>query len=409
MSQHGELGPGADPSLPLEVPRVALVMVAIGDLSSSGGAERQFSDLFEHFRQMGPRRVTFITARASLMRLRQAGRLLQTEGVVALPLGSAPARGRASVAWMTALLIVVTLWRRFDLVHLCLPTPSYVPFAAFISRLPRAIRPQVVLNVIDCTLAANLRIRQPEDPYERQVVEAHRLYFRWVRLDGIYTWYEAFADVCRAARLVRENTVVRAARYCFTDPLRFHPDRHKQPVIVFAGRLSEQKRPWLFVEAVARLRDHLPEVIRGWRFEMYGGGLLEARIREMIDSYGLGDLLTLSRTPDLSAVFARTRLFVSTQAFENFTSLAMLEAMAAGNAVIGEDVGQTREFVRHGENGLLATAGTREGFADAIEQYVRHPEWHDRMAAASRQLATDVHTVQHFAADIAGFWREVVR
>jgi glycosyltransferase involved in cell wall biosynthesis len=308
---------------------------------------------------------------------------------------------------MTVLLAWVSLWRRFDVVHVCLPTPSYVPFAALISRLPRALRPRVVLNVIDCTLAHNLTSGLAADRYEQQVMEAHRMYFRWVRLDGIYTWYQAFADLCHAQGLVARDTLVRAARFCFTDPQRFEPAAHKENVIVFAGRLSEQKRPWLFVEAVALLAKQFPDLVQNWRFEMYGGGVLEPRVRESIATFGLGEVISLAHTPDLAPVFARTRLFVSTQALENFTSLAMLEAMAAGNAVIAEDVGQTREFVEPGQNGLLVSVATAAAFAEAMAEYLRHPESHDQMAAASRARATTVHTIENFTADITAFWCEV--
>jgi glycosyltransferase involved in cell wall biosynthesis len=383
-------------------------MVAVGDLSASGGAERQFSDVFEYLRRTGAAHVTLITARASLVRLRRAGRLRNIDQVVALPLGASPARGALNVAWMTALLVWLTLVRRFDIVHLCLPTPSYVPFAGLLTRLPRAVRPRIVLNVIDCTLAYNLATGQAADIYEQQVLDAHRLYFRWARLDGIYTWYRAFADECRRRRLVASDVVIRAARFCFTDPQRFRPQAEKQNVVLFAGRLSAQKRPWLFVEAIALLRRRCPDLIRNWRFEMYGDGILRSRVAELIAAEGVGDIIAVTSTPDMAPVFARTRLFVSTQALENFTSLAMLEAMAAGNAVIAEDVGQTREFVIAGDNGLLVSPATGETFAQAIGEYLRHPEWHDRMAAASRQRATSVHTIEHFAEDITGFWQDVV-
>jgi glycosyltransferase involved in cell wall biosynthesis len=207
---------------------------------------------------------------------------------------------------------------------------------------------------------------------------------------------------------VAGEVVVRAARFCFTDPQRFRPHAEKQNVVVFAGRLSEQKRPWLFVEAVAFLRRRFPDLISGWRFEMYGDGVLRSRIVELIAAEGVGDIVAVTSTPDMAPVFARTRVFVSTQALENFTSLAMLEAMAAGNAVIAEDVGQTREFVIAGDNGLLVSPATGETFGQAIGEYLRHPEWHDRMAAASRHRATHVHTIEHFAEDISGFWQEVV-
>jgi glycosyltransferase involved in cell wall biosynthesis len=386
---------------------VALIMVAVSDLSASGGAERQFTDLFQHFRRCHRGRVTLVTARAALERLRQAGRVADADGVIALPMGRTPARGRLGIAWMTLLLLRTTIGRGFDVVHLCLPTPSYVPYAALITRLPRAWRPRVVLTVIDCTLAHNIGSGRPTDLYEQQVVDAHRLYFRWVRLDAIYTWYRAFADTARRERLVPPGTIVRPARFCFTDPEKFQPSARKANVVVFAGRLSEQKRPWLFVEAVAVLRSRRPDLIQGWRFEMYGDGALRARIVQLIETHALGGVLTLSRTPDMAPVFAGSRLFVSTQALENFTSLAMLEAMAAGNAVVAEDVGQTREFVTHGDNGLLVSPATGDTLANAIADYIEHVEWHDRMAAASRDRATHVHTIEHFADDITSLWREV--
>lgn len=385
--------------------KIALVMLAVGDLSGSGGAERQFADLHRHLSSSATDDVYLITSRAARSRLRAAGRASTGRRVIALGLGRRPAAGGIATAWATLRLAWTTMWRRFDLVHLCLPTPTYVPYAALTTHLPRAVRPAVTLTVIDCTVAPNLGSGEPRDTYERQVLGAHNLYFRWTRLDGVYTWYTAFADLANRGRLLPASAVVRAARYCFTDPTRFAPAA-KQRSIVWAGRFSAQKRPLLFVDAIAELRARWPSLVEGWRIEMYGAGPLADDLARRIAAHGLGETVAVSRTPDLSPVFGRSRLFVSTQADENFTSLAMLEAMAAGNAVIAEDVGQTSEFVRSGENGRLVGAPTAEAFASAIADYLREPGRHDAMAAASRRLATDVHTIEHFADDIAAFWRE---
>ena len=387
--------------------KVALVLVVVGDLGGSGGAEREFSQLFEYLRGRATGRATLVTAAASIPRLREAGRLASGEEVIALPLGSRPAQGLVGVAWLTLTLLWTTLVRRFDVVHLCLPTPSYVPYAAVVTRLPRMLRPRLVLTVIDCTLAHNLVKHTAADLYEQQVVDAHRMYFRWTRLDGVYTWYQAFAAAARDNGWFRGQPVLTAARYCFADLSRFKPLPAKEQRIVFAGRLSAQKRPLLFVDAIASLKARHAGLVDGWRFEMYGGGVLEPEVRARLDQHGLTDVVSVSRSADLSPVFARSRLFVSTQAFENFTSLAMLEAMAAGNAVIAEDVGQTREFVRPGENGYVVSPPSADAFADAIADYLRHPERHDAMAAESRRLATEVHTIEHFAGDISAFWRDV--
>jgi glycosyltransferase involved in cell wall biosynthesis len=383
--------------------RVALVMVAMGDLTGSGGAERQFSDVFAYLRTQPGIRAQLITSAASMQRLRDAGRLLHGDDVVALPLGPRPASSKPGIVWLTLHLLLATIGRGLDVVHICLPTPSYVPYAAIAAWLPRSWRPAITFTVIDCTLASNLTGGTPADRYEQQVLDAHRWYARWTSPDGIYSWYEAFTAAARALGIFSRSRIV-SARYCFTDPDRFRPGG-KQPVIVWAGRLSAQKRPLLFVDAVASLRQRYGALSDGWRFEMYGAGALEAAVRERIRTHRLDHIMVLSKAADLSPVFAITKLFVSTQALENFTSLAMLEAMAAGNAIVAEHAGQTALFVG-ADNGYLVSEPTAAAFADAMARYLNEPRRHQAMAEASRALATDVHTIEHFTADLTAFWRQ---
>jgi len=384
-------------------------MVAVTSLEGSGGAERLFSVLHEYLtaRDEGPH-VTLVTAHASLSRLQAAGHLSPPAGVLALALSSTPGKGKLGVAWMTLALLWATLVRRFDLVHICLPSPIYVPFFAVLSRLPQALRPRLTLTVIDCTLAGSFDGPPPMGTYERQVLDAHRLYFRWTTLDGVYSWYRAFVDVAPRVSGLTSSAIVHAARFCFTEPARFRPAPTKDRLIVFAGRLSHQKRPLLFVDAVARLREREPDLVAGYRFELYGKGVLDDAVRDRIAFHGLGGVLAQKYGADMAPVFARSQVFVSTQAIENFTSLSMLEAMAAGNAIIAQDLGQTREFVRPGENGLLVVDESPDAFADAIAHYLRSPQLHAAMAAASRAIATDVHTIEHFGGDIEVFWNSVL-
>ena len=389
-------------------PRIALVMVVVSDLGGSGGAERLFAALHAFLSRSRQADVALITASSSLARLQAAGHLSDANGVVTLPLGDQPGRGRVGIIRLTAELLRSIVGRRFDLVHICLPSPIYAPFAAILSRLPSAVRPKITLMVIDCTVAPSLDAAPPAGSYERQVLDAHLMYAKWARLDGVFSWYRAFVEAA-ARRLPRSaNGLVRAARFCFTEPTRFAPSADRDNVMIFAGRLSEQKRPLLFVDAVAALRTLEPALIDGWRFEMYGRGILQRQVEKRIAAHDLGGIVRLTHAIDLAPVLSRSRVFVSTQAVENFTSLAMLEAMAAGNAIIAEDVGQTSDFVRHGENGLLVASATPDAFAGAMADYLRRPERHAAMAAASRAMVTDVHTIEHFADDILAFWRDVI-
>ena len=384
-------------------------MPVVSDLGGSGGAERLFSHLHEFLTTRHDADVTLVTSAAALRLLQAAGRLTTPTRVLALDLGARPGRGRAGVVRMTARLLAATFRERFDVVHLCLPSPIYAPFAAVLTRLSGVRRTKVTLTVIDCTLASSLEAPPPVGTYERQVLDAHAMYARWARIDGTYSWYRAYVDAVARGANHTTGGLVRAARFCFTEPDRFKPAPVKDRVVVFAGRLSEQKRPLLFVDAVAALRRRHPGLIEGWRFEIYGRGVLQEQVDARIADHELTDIVRCTHAIDLAPIFSRSRLFVSTQAFENFTSLAMLEAMSSGNAIVAEDIGQTREFVRHGENGYLVEAATPDGFAAAMAEYIGHPERHDAMAGASRAIVTDVHTIEHFAEDILTFWRDVLR
>ncbi len=384
-----------------------MVFAIVGDLSGSGGAERLFTRLHEHMqaRDEGVA-TTFITSRGGLERFRRAGVLGDASGVLTVGVDGRPGQSKLATLRMSCELLWLILVNRFDVVHLTTESPIHLPLAAALRILPGRVRPKLTMTIVDCTLAGSLSKPPAPGTYERQVLDAYQLYERWAAVDGIYAWYDAFVKAARHRRAWIQP-VMAAARFCFTEPERFKPASPKQPLVVFAGRLSEQKRPQLFVEAVAVLRRREPELIKGWRFEMYGRGVLADRVANLITQRGLADIVTLTHAIDMQPVFSRSRLFVSTQMIENFTSLAMLEAMSAGNAVIAEDVGQTREFVTHGVNGLLAREPTPEAFATLMSDYLRHPDRFENMAVASRRVATEIHTIDHFADDIAAFWRGV--
>jgi glycosyltransferase involved in cell wall biosynthesis len=86
----------------------------------------------------------------------------------------------------------------------------------------------------------------------------------------------------------------------------------------------------------------------------------------------------------------------------------MNEAMAAGNAIISRNVGQTNLFVKHLVNGILAYPDTEEGLANAIEYYITNPQIHKSMQNESIRLTEEVHTFQNFKSQIENFWDKTI-
>jgi glycosyltransferase involved in cell wall biosynthesis len=65
----------------------------------------------------------------------------------------------------------------------------------------------------------------------------------------------------------------------------------------------------------------------------------------------------------------------------------IVEAMAAGRAVVSTTVGGVADAVVHGENGLLVPPGEPDALAAALEMLLNDPARRRGMGAAGRRLA----------------------
>jgi len=385
-------------------PRVALTLLGCDASGQIGGAEQFFARLADAYarRPDAAFDVHFAT-------MADAARVLRRRGLLTAPerLHTAP----NLPAWKfkaftdSALLCRLLLRGGFDLVHVVMPSAFHAPALALLARRPR--RPALVLNITDCTVAHHWN-----DPARRSDPQrtAYRTTLGLVPFDGLYSWYTLFRDAVEAGAIrPAGQPLVRAARTVFTDLSRFAPAPAKEQRIVFAARLVPMKRPELFIQAVALLLRDRPGLAAGWRFTLLGDGpLREALLRQRADTGLTQEQLEFAQSDDLAPVFARSQAFVSCQDHENFTSLAMLEAMACANAIIARDVGQTGEYVRHGENGVLARGHDAPAMARALEAFLEAPQHHAAWGRESRRLATEVHTEDAFVQDVEAFWTEVL-
>ena len=132
----------------------------------------------------------------------------------------------------------------------------------------------------------------------------------------------------------------------FTDYSLFTPHYPKAKEVVFCGRLIASKRPDLFVDAVHELQLNAdPSVLQGWRFRIVGGGEMRGSLLDRIQRYGLTSVLSVEQTPTTFSILNGSSIFVSLGLYENYPSQSLLEAIAAGNAVLATDVGETRRLL----------------------------------------------------------------
>ena len=131
---------------------------------------------------------------------------------------------------------------------------------------------------------------------------------------------------------------------------------------VFVGRLSEEKGLLTFVKAVAQA---------GAKATIVGTGPQEEELQRTVEATGADVEFAGYQTGDaLFEIIRNARaLVLPSECYEN-APVVLLEAYGVGTPVLGSNLGGIPELIVENETGLLAQAGSVEGFAVALQRYV---------------------------------------
>ncbi|HWN66393.1 MAG TPA: glycosyltransferase family 4 protein [Haliangium sp.] len=188
-------------------------------------------------------------------------------------------------------------------------------------------------------------------------------------------------------------------------------------VVVFAGRLEEQKGVRFLLEALPLVK------ARGSRFHLlvYGTGSLDEALRRQAASMGLADDVTFAGfvpKEDLVQVFHRADVGVMPSIWESFGYVA-LEMLACGLPVIVTPVAGLDVIVEHGRNGYKVPIHGAEGaggevdvpaLADALVAALSaDPAARARMADAGRRRVREELSIATMTARTVDVYAEAMR
>lgn len=191
--------------------------------------------------------------------------------------------------------------------------------------------------------------------------------------------------------LLREKIMVSPCSVI--DLHRFQPAPEKEPWVIFAGRLVEEKNPLLFLQAVPVIHRSIPAA----KFFLLGEGPLRSKVEQALDRLGLREGIVESRfSPAPSQILAKARVFVSLQRTDNYPSQSLLEAMACGMATVATDVGLTWRLVND-ETGIRVKPDP-EQIAEAVSRLLKDRRRCERMGLAARRLVMREHSAERYRA-----------
>ena len=183
-------------------------------------------------------------------------------------------------------------------------------------------------------------------------------------------------------------------------------DQIRAPHVISVGRQVWCKGFDVVIQAAALVRD------RGLEFTCSLVGppgpetpRLASRIRELRLEPSVQLVGPLTQE-ELRSLLQRSTVLVNASWPHGEWGVAnvIVEAMASGVPVIASDRPQVREYLVHGENGLLTRAGDVEELADAIELLLTEPLLRTRLAAKGRSSVERLFDIERATSTLVGLF-----
>jgi mannosyltransferase len=176
------------------------------------------------------------------------------------------------------------------------------------------------------------------------------------------------------------------------------------------GRVRRQKGSDLFVEAMCRLLPQYPDfcaVVVG--LATVDNLPFVEGLKQRIAAAGLTDRIRfLGELPidEVPLWYQRISIYVFASRVEGF-GLTMLEAMAAGDAVVATRAGAAEMIITDGDDGVLAPVDDVEALVAALEPLMRDPERIETMGECARARVVSAFSRDREADEISDVYRQV--
>lgn len=172
--------------------------------------------------------------------------------------------------------------------------------------------------------------------------------------------------------------------------------------ILFLGQIGPRKGVPQLIEALSGLPHEV-----AWSAVIAGDGDL-SESQAQITALGLSERVTLPGwvgPADVEVLFARSDILVLPSFDENLP-MSVIEAMAAGLAVVTTPVGATEDIIAHGETGLLVPPGEVPPLREAIARLVADPELRFRLGEAARKVHAERLEITPYVDQLRRIWQE---
>ena len=163
------------------------------------------------------------------------------------------------------------------------------------------------------------------------------------------------------------------------------------PVIGTVGRLTVQKGQKYVLDAVAMLRQKFPQIV----LLIVGDGPMRDELQNRIKALGIDkNAILLGIRRDIPQLLSAMDIFVLPSLWEGLGT-ALIEAMAAGKAVIATDIAPFREIINSEKVGILVPVEDSKAIASSIDLLLNNKALAQTFGRDAKERA-----LSHFNMDI---------
>ncbi len=181
--------------------------------------------------------------------------------------------------------------------------------------------------------------------------------------------------------------------------------------LLYIGRLTPEKGVHTAIEALDRLvrRQELKQV----RLTLVGSGdaPYTGHLRQLVQRAGLETQVAFLEAQPWQAIpslYQQADIFLFTSIWAEPFGRVLVEAMAAGVAVIGTATGGAAEILADGENSLLFAPGDATALAAQILRLANEPDLRRQLATAGQQTARTRFDIRRMTTEIEAYLQDLV-
>lgn len=177
------------------------------------------------------------------------------------------------------------------------------------------------------------------------------------------------------------------------------------PVVGTVGRLTPQKGHRFLIEAFARLARDFPTAL----LLVVGDGPLREDLERYAGHLGItGRVIFAGSRRDIPRLLGAMDIFIFPSLWEGMPN-ALIEAMAAGKAVVTTDFSSARELVGSGDLGMVIPAQDSAAIARAVTALLRDRPRAEHLGEAARRRICADFSIGKTVEIYSGLFTEVLR